>query len=453
MNRWFRRGVTALLALVLVSSSASAQTLKAVAMEAEDAPLSGYIYRKLTRPVVSDASDVRVAFFAVAKPRPGILGTSQRGLFGEDPVVPANDGVVALKGDPSPAGPLFVRLQSPPSINADREIAWASTLKGRKGGVFRGDGTSTSLVSLFGDDPGLSGGLLETFSMAQITDDGDVVFRATINMGPEAGGATVSEGVFACTGGDGNCSSGTGALTHLVLQHDPVSDRAGRAFCSFEHLAASNFGIALAATTKEGCSDEEEIPARGVFRMAFGGSIETIALEGEKSEPFPDPTGTFYGSLTRVPAISNNGIVAFHASMGGILAGDALYVCDPAANCPGTSGPAVVAQRGDVTAEGDALRTISGPGVSDAGDVAFKARASKPAAVGIYRVSGGEVEAVARKHDPAPKLDPLEPFGEFRSFRGNLTMSPGGRIVFMAKVKRVIGPKRNRRGIFVLDLE
>ena len=96
-----------------------------------------------------------------------------------------------------------------------------------------------------------------------------------------------------------------------------MPDRPGRQFCDFSGLDISSYGIAFRASTQLDCSDGGESPLVGIFRMPLFGAIETVALSGETSEPFPVPAGTTYSSINSGPTINNSGTVAFGASTTG----------------------------------------------------------------------------------------------------------------------------------------
>src|SRR2546427_832672 len=172
------------------------------------------------------------------------------------------------------------------------------------------------------------------------TRGGDVAFEATIAGGAVvstmAGTVVVNQGLFRCSGGNGNCSvahGGTGTLTTLALVNDAVPDRSGRTFCSFGKLAASTAGVAFHAITQLDCADITEPPAAGEFRKLLANPIETVALQGEAANPNPSPGGTIYVLPIDV-AISNSGVVAFlSATVTGSVASSAVYRCTPPA-CP-----------------------------------------------------------------------------------------------------------------------
>ena len=306
-------------------------------------------------------------------------------------------------------------------------------------------------MALLGDPvPPPGTGLLKDLSFGRITDAGDVVFEATISGGAVILGVEVDQGLFRCTGGDGNCSTGgTGTLQTVLLVNDPVTDRAGREFCRFGELAASSFGVAFRADTQLDCANSAEVPLSGVFRKAFVGTVETLALAGDASEPFPSPGGTTYASFVGRPSIENAGTVAFQASTAGVTATSVLYLCQPGL-CPASPADAALT-RGELDDDGAAFRAFSSPAISAAKDIAFTAKADPPAGSPYYalyvRRFSGDVEQLARTNGVVPGLSPT---ATFRMHLNDPSISAGGKVAFKSRIRRGVAP-RNREGVFVVE--
>ena len=438
MNR--RMGLVLVSLLAWGASSAHAATLEKVAIEGDLAPDPGFFYhRKFLRPAVSDAAGQHV----VASVRL-IPATARQCLVAFDPG-PGPDGLVACRKDTSPDGHLFSKLGDP-TINIAGNTAWAATVGFGLSGVYRG--SPPTVVAFTGDPSPAGSGLLKTFSSAAITDAGDVVFEAGISGGAVVLGVTVDHGYFRCMGGDGNCSTGgTGTAQTLVLRNDPIPDRPGRKLCKLLTFSASLYGIAFQASTQMDCASTTEGPLSGIFRKPFVGTVTTVALQGEASEPNPVPGGTIYGNVNGPPAINDTGTVAFRGQTIGLVGNDIIYLCDPV-SCPAS--PATVAVRqGDQDDIGNFFRRLSSPGVSSAGDVAFQALftgAQRGSAVYIRRAAGGTIEPVARENDIAPGVSPAAQF----TFFGPASMSPAGKVAFKAKVRFFTAAGR-REGYFLLE--
>jgi hypothetical protein len=192
---------------------------------------------------------------------------------------------------------------------------------------------------------------------------------------------------------------------------------------------------------------------KGVFRLAVpGGSVETIALVGEAAA-FASST---YSDLRRAIDINNDGSVAFRARTTSMLVvgvKTTQFICDPV-TCPAAPAQAAVSV-GDVLPGGNTIKAMENPRtvVSDAGDLAFFAASKGPGPKkGIYiRRSNGMIEAVARKGDAAPMLDPMDPSATFVAFTRAVAISDDGRVAFAGRIKRSSGPKKRRLGIFVFE--
>jgi hypothetical protein len=429
--------------------TATTATLKTVAIEGgAAASLGGFSYKTLHNPVVSDDATDRVAFSAVAKDSSTPPATESC-VFKVDATGAGT--TPACKGDLSPDSRSYKKVGNP-SINTGGTATWVGKTGGSFSGVYRGDPT---IVGLLGDPvPGANPGLLSGFSLPVIADGGDVVFKGAITGGGEVAGVIIDEGLFRCTGGDGNCSSGTGTLETLVLKNDAVPDRAGREFCEFLAVDASNFGVAFQAATKLDCSKPNlfvdpagEDPLIGVFRKTFsvGSAVATLALQGETAEPFPVFAGTTYGDSLGKPAINNDGFVAFKSNTEGLVEVGALYVCNPAA-CPAAPADAVLVA-GSVDDGGNVLKNFSHPDISDAEDLAFVAKFPGGSGVYIRRSATSDIETVVLRGDTAPAVVPTATFVRFSP----PSMSTGGNVAFQADVKNTTQPKKKRQGIFLFD--
>jgi hypothetical protein len=148
------------------------------------------------------------------------------------------------------------------------------------------------------------------------------------------------------------------------------------------------------------------------------------------------------------PAIANNGMVAFNATIAGLAGG--LFRCDPAV-CPGTALPLLAVQAGVASASDQPpdndLTHLSAPGVSNAGDIAFQAILVGPSGqqkgVFAHRAGSGLIETFGIQNGPAPR-NPPDPDAFFRKFYPP-TMSSGGRVAFRAITRTSDG---NRRGVY-----
>ncbi|OGS03886.1 MAG: hypothetical protein A3G41_07095 [Elusimicrobia bacterium RIFCSPLOWO2_12_FULL_59_9] len=435
--------IVALALLGFLGTVQAAAVLENVAVLGDESPIADHFYKEFGNPVTSDDATNKAGFFGRVKG-----DDVKRCLFKVDSTGAGSE--LACKGDIAPGGGKYIDFRDY-SINTGGVMAWASSLTGGKSGVFRGDPTA---VSLLGDAvPG--GGLLKSFSKTAINDDGDVVYRGEISPS-----SSTDQAIFRCPQtadtGTGDCNADNAALEKLVQKGDELDDIAGRFFCALLQVDASNFGIVFKASTKEDCDDDTESSKVGMFRMPFGGAIETMALEKAGSEPFPDVGGTKYDEFTGSPSIENGGIVAFSATTKGLLAKENLYLCDPGVGCPTLADPEVFTagdiipeapvQAGDADACGGDFVNFGAPALSDAGDMAFSARSTKGVrGVYIHRFATDALEAVACKGDLVP--DVLD--GEFTNF-SDASMSTDGKVGFRGSFKQPVAPKKSQ-GIFVFE--
>lgn len=417
----------------LVVASAADATLKVVVIQGDSSP-NGAPYRRMRTPVAADFAGERVAFYS---PTDG----GERCIFVVDPDMGPGT-LVACERDGSPDGRLYTKLASP-SINAAGVPVFSSRTSFGYDGVYRG--VSPAVVALTNDPYGPQ--FLDNMSNAIITGAGDVVFLTQLT-----GGAPGDAALLRCSGGNGSCSPssvpvGTGTLTTLVRLGDSIPDRAGREVCSLLGAHASDFGVAFAAITKLDCNDAMEVAAPGVFRRPFAGAIVTVALYGEGSGIGPTTFLNFRG----LPAIANNGKIGFQADLAGTPSA-ALFMCDPAATCPTvpTALPVAAVENGQLDAGGNAFRTFSAPGISEAGDLAFNTRViGGPAGVSngtyIWRAATDTFDNLGMKYDSVPGM-PGAVFSDF--LQGAPSMTPAGKVAFKARIKRGTAP-RNRFGLFI----
>jgi hypothetical protein len=428
-------------ALALVPGATRAATIKIVALQNEESPEASFFYKKFDNPRISDATGERLAVYTR-------LGGGKQCIFSLDPDT-ASGSTIVCRRDPTPDGHSFTRLGAKVgglSINMTGTLGWAARVSSGRSGVFR---TGPATVASTGDPVPLPGvGLLKTFSYARISNTGDVVFMATISGGAVVLGVEVNQGIFRCSGGDGDCSTGTGTLTAVALVNDAVPDKPGRKYCKFLDLDGGSYGVSFRANTKLDCANTSEVQAVGLFRQPVAGSAVTVGLEGEPCRPFPGPGGTTYFRISGPPSIADTGMVAFEAHTAGLVANSILYLCDPA-TCPTSPATDEVTQ-GQLDDDGNLFRTFAAPAVSDLGEIAFRSSVSTPDSKqesALYiRHANADIETVARSNLPVPGASPPGVWDDISP----PAMSPGGKVAFGARIERTINPRR-LRGIFVFE--
>jgi len=422
-----------------------AATIKTVAQQGNPAPppLTA-TYRKFQIPLdISDATAGRVVAFGRTKP-------PKQCLFRIDPDSDP-DATAVCQRTTTPDGRAYGNFRDA-TINVTSAIGFASRVTQGRSGVYRiNPALVQSIVALTGDPvPAPASGFLKDLSFGRLTDAGDVVFESTIFGGAVVLGVDVNQGIFRCNGGDGNCSSGTGTLTTVVLVNDLVPDRAGRHFCSFNELSASTYGAVFRASTQMDCANTSEVPAVGVFRVAVAGPIVTVALQGETAQS--PGGGTTYATVLLTPAISNIGMVAFQGRTMGLLSTTILYLCDPT-TCPTPSPASVAVSLGEVDGFGGIFNAFSAPGVSDAGDVAFGARLrdvveGNIGGAYIHRQATDTIVKISRTGDPVPGSSPPAVFGG--KFPPVAMSSTNGKVAFIDRMRRSVSP-RQLYAVFVYE--
>jgi len=418
-------------------------TIKTVALQFGNSPITGIIYKKFENPVVSDAASERVGVFTQ-------LGFARRCIFTLDPDTMSGSTIVCRR-DPTPDGHVFAQIGAKVggiSINASSAVGWAARETSGRSGAFR---NGPAFVAATGDSvPAPGTGLLKSITFGRIDDTSDVIFIATISGGAVVSGVEVNQGIFRCSGGDGNCSTGgTGTLTTIALVNDGVADRAGRKFCKFLDLDGSTFGAVFRASTQLDCADNSETPAVGVFRQPVAGSATTVALEGEACTPSPGAGGTTYFRISGAASIANSGMVAFGALTTGLVSNNILYLCDPG-TCPASPATDAVTQ-GQLDGNNNVFRSFSAPAVDDIGEIAFSAKSatiSSGTKDALYlRHTNGTIDTIALADVTAvPGASPPATFDQLFP----PSMSPAGKVAFGARIERGVAPKK-QLGIFVFE--
>lgn len=445
-NSRFTWGCCAFIAW-FAASAATAQVLSSVAetRTVGYTPLgSGHFYSFISPNLgISDAFGAGLVFRADAKLGKEDGGPlNQRGIFVDDPADPGSGALLVEQGGMSPDGTAYSQLRNQPfvdvpSVNSLGEAVWLARTRLGSQGLFRGyDEFSAATVALVGDDAGLSGEKIAQVYAPTILDTGDVVFAATLR------GGVRRAGYFICDSFSADCSLfGTGVHTPLVVPGDLVDS--GNEICQLNRtVAASAYGIAFTAITSPSCGSGAST-SQGVFRMPYGGVIETIAESGGAAEPLA--FGSVYGRLARnvsEVAISDDGHVAFRTQIKGPVRGNAVYMCN-ATTCPSIDLPALVVREGQAAPNGGNFRSFSRPSVNNFGDVAFQAVVRGGPGQGIYlwRDPGGPgaVDVIAERGDP---IDTLEGFlASIIQLRHTPVMSPSGRVAFLATLRVSTGKR------------
>ena len=363
-------------------------------------------YRSLKRPEAAGAG--RATFIARTT-----FGFS--GIYSGDSA--ANAVVVTYRGLIDSGGE--VRRFSRPASNVVGQNAWQAHTGGVGTGIFS-DVTGLGIVAVKGNPAGVT--VLDDFERPAITDNQGVVFFAKL--------ANFTNGIFRCSGGDGNCDTGTGTLQQLVAPlatYLDTVDSEMRVICSFtEQFDASNWGIAFRARTATmagGCGSTQK---ETILRKSYGGGFQPVAKDGDAA--LPAPLSRKHFRFDGPPEINNDGDVAF---LGETITpvDDVIYFCD-VVSCPGTSPTPVVVQRA-LDTDGNHLTRFKAVGMSDGNAIVFQSvveLAGGGKTLGIHIAPNpGVPQKVITNHQFALGV-------EFRRL-GKPSMSSDGYVAFEAVVK------------------
>jgi len=330
------------LGMALSALSAHAQITEVLRV-GDAAPIGG-AYRGFERS--ESAGGGRAVF--IARTTDGISG-----IFG---AAAPPGSVVTFRGEATPNGE--VRRFSRPAANVFGEHAWQARTTTTTG-IFA-DVAAQNVVALKGRVVGAA--TMQNFERPVITDAGDVVFFALLS--------TSQGGIFRCTGGNGNCNSGTATLQQMVtIGHtyfDSV-DGTMRVICSLgEQLDASAWGIAFRARTAlvgAGCSGTR---VETVLRKQYGGAYQAVVKAGDEALP---GASREHFRFDGPPVIDNDGDIAILGETVNPV-DDVIYFCD-LGSCPGTPLQPIVVQR-DTDVDGNVLTRFKAIGMSDVDDIVFQ---------------------------------------------------------------------------------
>jgi hypothetical protein len=403
---------------------AAAGSLETLGLVGGPAPLAGYTYLKFEEIQVGDDPGRTVAVIAAltsSTVRPGRVTC----VLTLSPAAPPT--VIACTGTPVAPTETFQHLNHL-YMNAAGRVVWEARVKGGRQGVYADDLTPVARAG----DPIPGGGVLAEAAYPVVTTTKGTVFKAYINGVP----STLNEALVLC---DGNCSGGGAVLQFLARRSDPVPDRSPRVLCDLRKFDASDFGVVFMADTRSTSCAAPEASKLGVFRTAYGGAaLETLALEGEAS----DPPGSTFEEFEGYPTIGDDGFVAFRAESAGAMRRPRLLLCDPSA-CPAT-GPMAVVVTGSTDTDGRSLSGFSLPNLGDDGQFTFLA--NYPGGCGVFvRRPWGDIEAVALKGDTVNGGRAALECGT------ESWISYGGTVAFLA-VSRPLSPGGKRsQGVFLVE--
>ncbi|MEE9173080.1 MAG: choice-of-anchor tandem repeat NxxGxxAF-containing protein [candidate division NC10 bacterium] len=312
---------------------------------------------------------------------------------------------VARTGDAVPGGGTFgTFFFGRPAVNEAGAIVF--------NGVFADNQTEAIFLESQGQlqpplvltgDTAPGGGTFGFFGSLGLDDQGTVAFWGAVGSP-----SNFTSGIFLAPPG--------GQLEALALPGDPATGSCGTTFTDFlfDSVGLNNqrevafIGDFLSSAVPS-CFD-------GLFIVA-GGTIRKVA---QQSDPVPGG-GRFHPFFSDMTTTLNDaGEVAFAATVSGSTAPVGIFLGD---------GRVVLSlvRSGDPAPGGGSFTSVRDPSLNDAGAVAFRGMLGSSTEGIFLRSSTGQLTAVARTDDPAPRG------GLFRNF-GHPAMNNLGVIVFTARL-------------------
>jgi hypothetical protein len=313
--------------------------------------------------------------------------------------------LVVAAGQPAPGGGAFERFDVAAQpvaapVNADGRVAFYASLvrSNAREGIFLSTATRILKVAALGD-PVPGGGTLSEFAkhpVPALNDAGKVAFGAAI------AGARASEGLLLAD---------NGTLKTIALSGTDAPGIVSGTFVEFDLPALNDVDdVVFVATIRRG---RETLP---VLYLWSNGRLRKLVAAGDLA-----PGGGTFAQFG-VPAINNNGLVAFPATIerGTVLGG--LFLA-------GTVSTRLLVGAGETAPNGAMLTRFSERiALSDTDNVAF----------GAHLGTGTRAEGVFTAN-PVTGLTPVAIVGDeapgggrFSGFGPWPTISPGGSVAFMA---------------------
>ena len=295
----------------------------------------------------------------------------------------------------TPAQALSTRLTAAAALLALASLAGPAAAQGR-----------TDTLAITGQSAtGAGTGTFSSFLAPALNDAGQTAFLARIT------GGTSTQGIY--RSGSGN------ALTAIALQGRSATGAGGGTFSGFNRPVLNDAGqVAFQAAMTGGTSTS------GIYLSGTGSSLTAIALQGQVAPG----AGAGRFSLLLLPEINNAGQTAFFADITGGNSASGIYRS-------GTGGsPTAIALQGRSAPEAGegTLGTIGLPALNDNGQVAFNASINGgTSSSAVYRSGmGGGLNAVALAGQAAPGTGS----GIFTGFSSTVRINQSGQTAFQAGI-------------------
>ena len=433
-----------LIVVACTFNSATADTLRTVALSSEVAPgTSNEFFFSLSFPILNSAGQTA---FQSGLFGAGVPGIDNAGIWSEG----GGNGLelVARIGDVAPgtSGARFLASSDLPILNSAGQTAFRGRLVGtgvsssNNAGIWsEGGGNGLVLVARTGDAaPGTSGALFSFLGDPLLNGAGQTAFKGNLT----GAGVSISNdsGIWSEAGGNG--------LKLVAREGDAAPGTSGALFSAFILSPAFNSAGQTAfhsSLTGTGVTDSNNA---GIWSEGAGSGLALIARAGDAA---PDTSGAVFSTLG-IPVINSAGQTAFS----GTLTGTGISESNNGGvwSEGGGSGLELVAREGDA-APGTSGALFSGfrdVVLNDAGQTGFTGSVTGSGVSssnnrGIWSEGGGNgLKLVAREGDAAPGTSGAF----FSSFRSPI-FNRAGQTAFLAELTGTGVTFGNDTGIWAED--
>ena len=348
----------------------------------------------------------------------------------------ARAGLVKLaeSGDPEPGSTnQFFIISQDPTINERGQVAFYSDLRNTSGfaqgfGFFLADGDTNTTIAYTGEAPPDANGYFNTFHEPAALNTSNQIFLA--NLTSTLGGSSDNVGIYQLSGG---------VLTQLARKGQPATPESG----TFQGLANAAIPVNRSGQTAFTGTTSSNIVA--LFRST-GATLTRLAWY---NEPSPDGNGTL-GNLFTGATLNNNGQVAFFSTIFSST-NSSSFACLLA---DGNS-LKVLTRSQQASPDGNGVFLLFPnelPAINDNGQMAFVANLTGTSGgsadnEGLYRTDGNTTVQLVRKGQFVPNGN-----GRFLDFgQSYVANNNGGQVAFFADLTGTTGGSSDNAGIFLAD--
>ncbi len=407
-----------------VYRAAASGAVVQIAREGQPSPDGNGNIGFINTPVLINAAG-QVAFFNTFDNSFNSFNDADAMLIGDGSGPPK---IIARGGQtPAGAGSPLLLLNDPSGLNAAGQVAFSAALVNGDFGIFRGDGSPGSLVTIAVNGQSLPGG--GTISSAYfpgtlhpINAKGEVAFMTIQAESPFARGIWVGDGsglVEIVRVGDptpsGNGTIGNvGPALNAVFSNNPINDRGEVAFVA--HLLGTSGGQAN---------------NQGLY-LGNGSTLFELVRRGD---PVPDGNGSFLNFLPVID-LDEAGRVAFQATVTGASGGatSGLFIADR------TSVRQIIRYNQPAPGGGLFPEVVDVGGIAAGAGVVFRAfvdvsNGGFPSSEeGIFFYDGSSVRSIVREGDTIPGFSTVTgvrlEWGDFAEGAEGDALGDNGQVAF-----------------------